>query len=138
MAYLLDTVALSELMSKSPAQAVVEWVTSTDAALQYVSVLSIGEIQKGISKLPASHRKVKLEDWFGSLQRTYSDRLLGFELSTAQLWGKLQARLEKDGRPIPIVDSMIAATALHHGLTVVTRNVKDFEASNVDVIDLWK
>ncbi len=137
MAYLLDTNVLSEFLKKTPNEGVLRWFRDTDENEQYVSTLTIGELQKGVSKLPASRRKNELQTWLDSVIGRYDDRILAPDIATAKLWGRLLADLERKGRPIPAVDSLIAATALAHDLILVTRNVDDFAPAGVKTLDLW-
>ncbi len=137
MAYLLDTNVLSEFLKKTPNEGVLSWFRDTDENEQYVSTLTIGELQKGVSKLPASRRTNELQTWLDSVIGRYADRILAPDISTAKLWGRLLADLERKGRPIPAVDSIIAATALAYDLILVTRNVKDFTPAGVKTLDLW-
>ena len=138
MGYLLDTNAISEVLKSTPDEKVLEWFAKTEESLQHISVFSIGEIQKGISKLPASRRKDELQDWFDQLQLRYEPRILPFTIVTASNWGVMVAELERNGRPLPIVDSLIAASAAEHQLTVVTRNADDFSAAGVSVLNIWE
>lgn len=138
MAYLLDTNALSEFLKKAPNDNLIRWFRESDEQQHYVSTLTIGEIQKGISKLPASRRKDELKVWFDNVIARYQVRILSFGLETSRIWGDLVADLERRGRPLPIIDSLLAATALEHGLTLVTRNESDFTQTGVKVLNLWK
>src|SRR5947207_12424257 len=99
MAYLLDTNVLSEFLKKSPHDDVIRWFRESEERQHHVSTLTIGEIQKGISKLSASRRKDELKEWFDHLIARYEERLLPFGLETARIWGRLVATLELRGRP---------------------------------------
>ena len=138
MAYLLDTNALSEVFKKSPNKNVVQWLDLTNEDEQYISVLTIAEIQKGISKLDRSKRKNEMQLWFDQVRTRYHSRILSLEPSTAEIWGKLVGELERHGRILPLIDSFIAAIALEHDLTVVTRNTADFSAAKVATLNIWK
>lgn len=138
MAYLLDTNALSEILKKNPNKNVVAWFDQADEFEQFISVFSIGEIQKGISKLDASRHKNELQLWLEQVIRRYEDRILPFALETAKSWGKLIADLERRGRILPLIDSLIAATALEHDLTIVTQNTVDFAHTKAGVLNIWK
>jgi predicted nucleic acid-binding protein len=104
----------------------------------FVSVISIGEILKGISLLRETPKRRALEAWLETLQRDYSDRLLGIDLETCRLWGELTARAQKAGRVVHATDGLIAATALRHGLRVMTRNTSDFEPTGVLLLNPWE
>jgi len=138
MAYLLDTNALSEVFKKSPNKNVVQWLDLTNEDEQYISVLTIAEIQKGISKLDRSKRKNEMQLWFDQVRTRYHSRILSLEANTAEIWGNLVGELERHGRILPLIDSFIAAIALEHDLTVVTRNTADFSATKVATLNIWK
>jgi tRNA(fMet)-specific endonuclease VapC len=137
MPYLLDTNAISEFLKKTPHDNVINWFSVTDEELQFISSLSVGEIHKGITRLARSRRKQELEEWFRQVISRYQDRIMPFGLETAGIWGELQADLEKQGRMLPVIDSLIAATALEHDLTLVTRNTQDFTSTGVKLLNLW-
>ena len=138
MRYLLDTCVISELVAKHPNPRVVGWVDNVDEGTIYLSALTIGEIKKGIEKLPASSRRSTLAEWLedGLLIR-FEGRILPIDAPVALVWGKLTADLERQGRPIPAMDSLIAATALQGQLSLVTRNEADFAGCGVAVINPW-
>lgn len=138
MAYLLDTNALSEFLKKSPNENVIGWFNESDEQSHYVSTLTIGEIYKGISKLLPSRRKDELAAWFEQVIGRYRDRLLPVGLETAKIWGDMQADLEGRGRPIPAIDSLLAATAIEHNPVIVTRNHNDFAGTGIEVLNLWR
>lgn len=138
MGYLLDTNALSEIFKQKPNKNVVAWFTQTDESEQYISVFSIGEIQRGISKLAASRRKVELQSWFDQFVIRYKGRILPFVFDTATVWAQMVADLERRGRILPMIDSMIAAIALEHQLTVVTKNERDFTDTKAAVLNIWE
>jgi len=134
---LLDTCTLAELKKPSPNAAVVAAVQAIPDAQLYVSVLSLGEIAKGIGLLAAGKKREALTAWLATLESQFSDRLLGLDAETAKPWGELTARAQKKGVTIPATDGLIAATALHHGLHAMTRNEGDFKASGVRIINPW-
>lgn len=138
MSYLLDTCTLSEFIKKIPDKNVIRWFHGQAEESQYISVMTIGEIQKGISRLAASKRKSELQIWFEAVLARYDRRILPVRLETALFWGKLRADLDTRGVPLPLIDSLIAATALEHDLTIVTRNEDDFTPANVKVLNIWK
>jgi hypothetical protein len=134
---LLDTCVLSELRQPRGNPAVRAAVDALNEEDIFVSVISIGEILKGISLLKESAKRRALETWMKTLEREYSDRLLAIDLETCRLWGELTARAQKAGRVVQATDGLIAATALRHGLRVVTRNTADFEPTGVLLLNPW-
>jgi predicted nucleic acid-binding protein len=139
MKFLLDTCVISELVAKQPNHQVLEWIDSVDPDGVYLSVITIGEITKGIEKLPNSKRKQELSDWLeNELLIRFEENLIILDVSVLIQWGKLNARLETKGETMPAMDSLIAASALEHGLILVTRNVSDFEGTGVEMLNPWK
>ena len=138
MSFLLDTAVVSELVRKSPSVPVLEWIAGQDEASLYLSVLTIGELEKGIARLPASARRSRLLSWVRrDLVERFGGRLLPIDARTATRWGAITGESEKRGRPLPVIDCLIAATALLHGLTVATRNVGDFERCGAACVNPW-
>ena len=138
MRYLLDTSAVSELVRVRPSPKVVAWMDSRDEASLFLSVLTLGEIHKGIERLEDGRRKAALRDWVDEdLVRRFYARILPVDADTAVEWGRLQGKALARGEPLPAVDALIAATAIVHRLTVVTRNVRDVERCGADVLDPW-
>ena len=136
MNYLLDTCVISEVIKKDPEKSVIRWLASVDEFSTYLSVFSLGEIQKGIARLDTSRKKQTLKTWLDEdLRIRFSNRLLGFDANMALKWGEVTGSLEKKGLNIPLMDSLIAATALTHDLMVVTRNGKDMEPMGVKIIN---
>lgn len=139
MKYLLDTCVISELVAKRPNEQVVQWVDSIDPDSAYLSVITIGEIRKGIEKLPQSPRKGKLLAWLDdALLVRFRDNLVPLDVGVLLAWGVLTAKLEAKGVKMPAIDSLIAATALHGGFTLVTRNEADFANTGIPILDPWK
>jgi predicted nucleic acid-binding protein len=135
VSYLVDTKVLSELRRRRPDGRVVEWFTRRPATTLYLSVLTVGELRKGIERLPAGSRRQAMLDWLEvELPGFFAGRLLPIDVRVADRWGRLLAAV---GRPVPAVDSLLGATALAHGLTLVTRNVRDFRWPGLTVIDPW-
>lgn len=137
MRVLLDTCVLSELRRPKGHPAVRQAVDALDDEDVFVSVISIGEIVKGIALLHESQAKRGLEAWLETLERNYADRLLSIDLETCRIWGELTATAQKVGRAVHAGDGLIAATALRHGLRVMTRNIADFERTGVFLINPW-
>lgn len=137
MKYLLDTCLISELTKPQPNSGVAAWLLDIPADCLFLSVLSIGEIRKGLSKLPESRRKTDLTGWINTLQQDYQTRILPVDLSVAENWAMLQARAEIGGTPMATMDGLIAATAWTHHLTVVTRNERDFMPAQGPLLNPW-
>jgi len=137
MRYLLDTCVLSEFLKKQSNEKILEWFDRQIEESLYVSVLTIGEIRKGITRLPGSKRKTELARWLQSVVIRYDGRLLSVDIETANLWGDLKARLEPQGRSLPVIDSLLAATALEHDLVIVTRNADDFALTGAQILNIW-
>lgn len=135
MSYLIDTNVLSELRRKEPDAQVVSWFEARPRASLYLSVLTLGEIRKGIEKLDDPNRQQVLIDWLEiELPNYFLGRLLDIDAATADQWGRLMASA---GRPLPAIDGLLAATALQHDLTLVTRNSKDFLGLPLRLINPW-
>ena len=135
MSYLVDTNVLSELRRKQPDARVVAWMEQRPAQALYLSVLTLGEIRKGIERLQGDARQSALLDWLEvELPRFCWGRVLAVDAHTADRWGRLQGSA---GRPLPAIDSLLAATALQHDLTLVTRNTADFDGMGVRLVNPW-
>ena len=138
MNFLPDTCAISELIKPAPNKNAVQWISGIEENRYYLSILTLGEIEKGITKLPDSFRKKQLSDWLENhLVVRFEKRILDISLSISREWGRMLGEVEKIGKPIPAVDGLIAATASVHKLTLVTRNVSDFENAKVDILNIW-
>jgi predicted nucleic acid-binding protein len=136
--YLLDTCAISELIKNRPNKRVVKWIEECNEDNIYLSVLTIGEIQKGITKLEDKRRKVKIQIWLDSdLKARFADRILPISEDVVLTWGVLEGEAELKGRPIPVIDALIGATALTYNLTVVTRNVEDINPTGARILNPW-
>ncbi|NJL59019.1 MAG: type II toxin-antitoxin system VapC family toxin [Desulfobacteraceae bacterium] len=137
MKYLLDTCLISELPKPVPNQKVVDWLRKVPSASLFISVITIGEIRKGLSKLQPSEKKERLTDWLDTLLKLYSKRILPVDLKVAEKWGELQGNAEKIGKPMSSVDSLLAATANVHKMAIVTRNESDFEEGEIRIVNPW-
>jgi predicted nucleic acid-binding protein len=139
MNYVLDTNVISELISKQPSKKVVEWLDRLDPNAIYLSVITIGEIRRGIEKLPPSKRRDTVREWLeADLLIRFQERILEITTEVMLVWGELTGRLEKEGRPIKAIDSLIAAIALQGNYCLVTRNEHDFQHTGVTIINPWK
>jgi len=134
--YLIDTCVLSELRKKIPNQGVIDWFAARSVSTLYLSVLSLGELRKGITALEEVKRRETLLNWLESdLPLFFSGRILSIDTDVANRWGDLLAVAK---RPMPAIDSLLAATASLYGMSVVTRNQRDFEGFGVEVINPWR
>ena len=138
MRYLIDTCVISELNRKAPTKQVVAWVREQDEPSLFISVLTFGELEKGIAKVNDDKRRQTLRDWVDhDLKRRFAGRVLPFDYETACRWGEITGKAEKEGSPIPVLDGQLAATALTHGMTFVMRNTSDVASSSVPTLNPW-
>lgn len=138
MNYLLDTCVLSEFTRRQPDPRVIAWLDSMDEEKLYISVITVGEIQRGIERLPDSHRKTELLIWMNNgLMNRFAGRMVPIDAPTMFLWGSLSARMEAGGHPMGTMDSLITASALQNNMIVATRNVTDFIPCGVQIINPW-
>ena len=138
MKYLLDTCVISELVAKRPDPRVTAWIDSIDSETAFLCVITLGEIRKGIEKLPDSGRKSTLQAWLrDELSIMFSGRVLPIDTPVALRWGELTGELESRGKKMAAIDSLIAATALHHHCRIVTRNEDDFKHSGIALLNPW-
>jgi len=139
MKYLLDTCVISDLVKTKPNKKVVSWITKNGESNFYLSSLTFGELYKGVSKLSDSRRTKKLSQWIEQdLKERFAGRILDIDLPVAKTWGEIQGTSELSGSPMPAIDSLIAATALTHDLTVVTRNITDMQQSGATLLNPWE
>lgn len=136
--YLLDTNCISELMRVSPEPKVVRWFTSVKEDSLYLSVLTIGEIRKGVANLPSGKRRENLGIWLDSLKQRFAGRVVPIDDLVAEQWGFLSSSAKRKGISIGVVDGLIAATAIQYEFTVVSRNFDDFSHVPVLVLNPWK
>ena len=139
MKYLLDTNIISEFVSKKPSQKVLDYINSLDENDIYLSVITIGEIRFGIEKLDKENQKKKikmLSDWLeNDLIQRFNGRILDVDLEIMLKWGEVNAQLQKIGKPMPIMDSLIASSCLAKELILITRNEKDFYSFDIEMIN---
>ena len=137
--YLLDTNCVSEVVRVRPDPGVMAWMDAAEEEFLFLSVLTFGEIRKGVAELPQSKRRARLEMWMElELRARFHGRILPIDVSVADRWGVLAASAKKEGKALSTIDGMLAATALQHNLTVVSRNVRDFAPTQVQVLNPWK
>jgi len=139
MKYLLDTCVISELSKESPDEKVIAWISEIEEKELFISVITLGELHKGVERLPEGRKKTYLHNWINyDIKERFKNRIIDFDLQTATIWGKILARTERKGTTMPAIDSQIAATGLCYELTVVTRNIPDMKASGVALHNPWK
>ena len=139
MKYLLDTCVISEFIRPKPSKKVTKWIKNEDEGNFFISVVTIGELHKGIEKFDQSKRKEALHNWVeNDLKERFWTRIIDIDIETAMAWGKIQGATERIGKPMPAVDSLIAATGITHHLTVVTRNISDMKESGVALLNPWE
>jgi predicted nucleic acid-binding protein len=133
--YLLDTNILSETRKKKADAGVISFLEVADSSTLYISVLTLGELRKGVAKKQRDDPEMakKLAGWLDGLELSFADRILGIDAATARLWGDWSAE-----RPRPVVDTLLAATAMQRELTFVTRNIRDVQGLPVKLLDPWK
>ena len=137
--FLLDTNIISELVKPKPEAYVTEWVENTDESLLYLSVLTLGEIRRGIAALPQSRRRATLEAWLDKdLRARFEGRILAIDQEVADRWGLLTAAARNSGIVMPVIDGLLAATALEHNLTLVTRDTGQIPSMGVAVFNPWE
>jgi predicted nucleic acid-binding protein len=131
---------ISELVKTKPNLRVVQWIRLQDEENLFLSVIAIGEIQKGIAKLPDGRKKKQLlQNWLNNdLQERFKDRILEITISTARVWGQVLGVCEKKGVTLPAIDSLIASQGIFHKMTIVTRNISDMKPSGVPLFNPWR
>lgn len=138
MNFLLDTNVISEPKQKKPNGKVLEWLGAQDESKIYLSVLTVGEIRKGITRLDSGKKKAELEKWLEKLRNRFARRILPLSERTFLVWGKMCGEFENKGIIRPALDSLLEATALEHDLILVTRNVKNFQNSQAMILNPWE
>jgi predicted nucleic acid-binding protein len=137
--YLLDTNCISELVRPKPEPRVLEWMESTDESLLYLSVLTLGEIRKGAAALQQGKRRTRLETWLEvELRARFAGRIVPVDAAIADRWGLIAADAKRGGKDLSVIDGLLAATALHHNLTVISRDTSNFTNARVQVLNPWE
>jgi toxin FitB len=136
--FLLDTCFFSELIKPSPNPSVARWVAEQQAHTLFVSSITLAELERGVVRLASSRRKDELTRWLEQLKQDFEERILPFSRGEAETWAAVTTTCERQGRPLSALDSLIAATALANQCSLVTRNVRDFEATGVELICPWQ
>jgi predicted nucleic acid-binding protein len=135
--FLLDTNCISEIVRLKPEPRVMAWIQAAEETLLYLSVLTLGEIRKGVAALPQGIRRSRLETWLeAELLARFSGRILSIDAAIADRWSLLAANAKRKGKPLSAIDGLLAATAIHHNLTIVSRNVGDF--AEAPVVNPWE
>ena len=139
MAYLLDTCAISEMISAKPTSSVLDWFESQSEHSLFLSIITVGEIEKGIYQLPQGERRRRLEIWFfDQVSPSFQGRVFNIDRKLITTWAKMISELKTKGMIRSSLDSLIEATAIHHQLILVTRNVKNFQNSQVTILNPWE
>jgi len=137
--FLLDTNCISEVVRLKPDLRVAAWIEAAEEGLLYLSVLTLGEIRKGLAALPQGKRRSRLETWLEvELQARFSGRILSIDAAVADRWGLIAAAAKIKGKSLSAIDGLLAATAIHHNLTIVSQNVGDFTSTAVPVVNPWE
>ncbi len=137
MSYLLDTNVVSEAKRSQPDERVLQWLASQPLTTTYLSVITIGELEEGITALGETHRAGALRAWLEGLSESFSGRTLEVDRAVATTWGRIQTAAKQQGRTPPAIDALIAATAITHDLTLVTRNIEDVAVLPVKTFNPW-
>lgn len=136
--YLLDTCVISEFVKPIPEPKVIDWLNAADPEQVFLSAVTIGEIQFGISNRPPSRRRTELEIWLNdSLFEQFSGRILSLDTDAFLTWGQMTAQQRQNGEPMSVMDSLIAAIALQHKMVLVTRNISDFTSTGLNLLNPW-
>ncbi|MEE9338549.1 MAG: type II toxin-antitoxin system VapC family toxin [Methylococcaceae bacterium] len=138
MKYLLDTCVISEIIKPKADKNVISWIQNQDEESLYLSVLTFGEIEKGIEKSPNGAKKRKLQLWVEEdLKKRFEGRIVPINIDISVKWGSIQGIAELQGKPMAAIDGLIAVSGLVHNCIVVTRNVSDMEQSTVELLNPW-
>jgi len=137
--FLLDTNCISEIVRPKPEPRVIEWMEAADENLLYLSVLTLGEIRRSVAGLPHGLRKTRLEAWLEvDLPERFEGRIVSIDRTIADGWGLLAADARREGKGLSVVDGLLAATALHYDLTLVSRNTLDFHVTHARLLNPWQ
>ncbi len=139
MRFLIDTMVLSEARKRSAHPAVLAWLDATPEDDLAISVLTLGEIERGVARLGDGPARRQLQSWLeDELRPRFAERLLGVDADVAAFWGRTAGEAARRGRTVPAIDGLLVATARRHGLTLVTRNVTDVEGLGVPIRNPWE
>lgn len=139
MSFLLDTNVVSETMRKRPSAVVLDWVAAQVTESVFISAVTLGELRRGALLLGEGKKRNALLRWIETgLKADFASRILPVDIAVMERWAELQIATQKAGRRLPLMDSLLAATALAHGLTLATRNLADFQAAGVPLLDPWR
>lgn len=139
MKYLLDTCVISELIKREPNKNVISWLQAQDEANLFLSILTFGELQKGIQKDPDQNRKKKLKIWIEEdLKKRFENRIIPIDLKVVTNWGSIQGLAELAGRTMPTLDGLIAVSGLTYNCAIATRNTSDMEQSTAELFNPWE
>ena len=138
MNYLLDTCFLSELRKLKPHKSVLDWFENVDEGSLFLSALTIGELYYGITLLPDGKQKKEINAWLKQIENSYADLIIPVDEKVAARWGEMRALLQSSGITINVVDGLLAATCKVYGLSLVTRNDKDFKNTGINILNPWK
>ena len=138
MRYLLDTCVLSELAKSAPDLHVIQWFEARKAHELCISAMTWGELQRGVTRLPESKRRSELTQWLQQLEIGFENRILAFDQNISKVWAHMTVQAETQGKSVAAFDSIIAATARAHECKLVTRNVRDFANTGIDVFNPWQ
>jgi len=136
--YLLDTCVLSEAVKNTPDQHVLRWLEARKPHELCTSAMALGELQRGVTRLPESKRRTELSQWLHALETSFENRILSFDTSVARVWAHITVNAEAQGKSMAAFDSIIAATAKAHDCFLVTRNVRDFANAGIEVLNPWQ
>ncbi len=134
---LLDTCIISETIKPEPNQRVLTWLDTVEEEALYLSVISLGELYRGIELLPEGEKQTALFIWFEELRERFTGRILDIDGETMITWARLSAGLKKSGEPMPLMDSLISACALRYGALLATRNTRDYKRTGMPLFDPW-